>query len=391
MKDFLQDLFWSALISVIIGAFYGLIWRNFTVFWVASLIVFILGHCSSSGNVAEEIKWKEYHRIQDQRIREEQAQQQRQWHNNRQKLIVEIKDPSAPKKRRRRTPTVDRNKTLEQLLQELNSLTGLATVKDEVNTLINLIKMNKLRESKGLPLTAMSRHLVFLGNPGTGKTTVARILAGIYCKLGVLSKGHFVEVDRAGLVAGYIGQTAIKTSEAIDEAMGGILFIDEAYSLAGDGQDFGKEAIDTLIKAMEDHRDNIVVIVAGYPAPMEKFIKSNPGLESRFSTYIHFEDYSANELYAIFKDLCEKYKYKTTREADDFLQEHFTGLVQDKQENFANGREVRNLFEKALNRQANRLAHGKPTDDELLALTKEDVTDGEFTACKKEKESAFSS
>ncbi|GHV89343.1 hypothetical protein AGMMS50267_17030 [Spirochaetia bacterium] len=274
------------------------------------------------------------------------------------------------------TETEDNVKSLDEYIMELNELIGLKRVKDEVNTIINLLKVKKLRESKGLKQASMSLHLVFSGNPGTGKTTIARILGNIYRALGVLSKGHLIEVDRAGLVAGYIGQTAIKTTEVIAKAMGGILFIDEAYSLTENGSDndYGNEAVDTLLKAMEDHRDDFIVIVAGYPEPMSNFLKSNPGLQSRFNTFIHFDDYSANELFDIFLGLCKKYSYTISDEAKEYLCEYFVILYNNKQDNFANAREVRNFFENTMKKQANRLVLDNDiTDDELLEITLGDL------------------
>ena len=264
--------------------------------------------------------------------------------------------------------------TLEELMEKLNSLIGLAGVKQEVSTLINLLKIKKMRDSRGFKTASISKHLVFLGNPGTGKTTVARLISKIYKQLGALEKGQLVEVDRAGLVAGYVGQTALKTKEKIDEAMGGILFIDEAYTLSKGGSDFGQEAIDTILKAMEDNRENFVVIVAGYPGPMEEFLESNPGLKSRFNKSITFEDYSEEELLEIFGLFCSSNDMVLSESAEQALKAYLSQLCLEKPENFANGREMRNLFETALSNQANRLAElTSITDDELNEITTEDL------------------
>ena len=269
---------------------------------------------------------------------------------------------------------VEPEETLEELLEKLNALIGLAGVKQEVTTLINMIKIKKIRDARGLGTASISKHLVFLGNPGTGKTTVARLLSKIYKQLGVLEKGQLVEVDRAGLVAGYVGQTALKTKEKIDEAMGGILFIDEAYTLAKGGSDFGQEAIDTILKAMEDNRENFVVIVAGYPDPMEQFMSSNPGLKSRFNKNIMFEDYTEEELLCIFNTFCKPFSMKLSDEAECCIKEYLHWLAQNKSENFANGREMRNLFELSLSNQANRLAEKADiSDEELNEIAKEDL------------------
>ena len=264
--------------------------------------------------------------------------------------------------------------TLEELLEQLNNLIGLSGVKQEVKSLISMIKMKKIRDARGLKSANISKHLVFLGNPGTGKTTVARLIAKLYRQLGVLEKGQLIEVDRGGLVAGYVGQTALKTQEKIDEAMGGVLFIDEAYTLAKGGSDFGQEAIDTILKAMEDKRDSFVVIVAGDSEPMERFLESNPGLKSRFNKNIIFEDYSRAELISILKSFCAQNDMALTTEAEQDIDYYLEWLISNKPDNFANGREMRNLFETMYSNQANRLADELIiSDDALTSLTVADL------------------
>lgn len=268
-------------------------------------------------------------------------------------------------------------KTLEELMKELNNLIGLDGVKREIKTQIHLIEYNKEREANGLKTKNLSKHMVFLGNPGTGKTTIARLVAKIYKQLGVLDKGQLVEVDRSDLVAGFVGQTAIKTKEKINEAMGGVLFIDEAYALAKGGNDFGQEAIDTLLKELEDKRDAFVVIVAGYPEPMDTFIHSNPGLASRFSKKVFFDDYTEEELYEIFQSLCKANDMVLNKDADFALRSFLKNLIQNKPENFANAREMRILFEKAYEHVANRISllpKEQITKDILQTITFEDLS-----------------
>jgi SpoVK/Ycf46/Vps4 family AAA+-type ATPase len=264
--------------------------------------------------------------------------------------------------------------TIDNPEEELNSMIGLDTVKSEINTLRNFIVMKKKREGEGMKSPTISYHCVFTGNPGTGKTTVARLLAGIYKDLGVLQKGHLVETDRSGLVAEYVGQTAVKTNQIIDKALDGILFIDEAYSLIkGGNEDYGSEAIATLLKRMEDDRDRLVVILAGYTNEMEDFINSNPGLRSRFNRYIHFEDYSAEELYEIFCLQMKKNEYTMTEDNCNLLKKYFVDIVNNKPKDFGNARFVRNLFERAVQNQANRLAkEGNLTRDMLKEIKVED-------------------
>ena len=280
-----------------------------------------------------------------------------------------FKENNTRKENVKKTKTTSKSST-----SELDALVGLSSVKEEIKTLSNFIKIQQKRKEQGLKSSSVSYHCVFTGNPGTGKTTVARIVAQIYKDLGILSKGHLVETDRAGLVAEYVGQTAVKTNKIIDSALDGVLFIDEAYSLIGTGQDYGKEAIATLLKRMEDDRDRLVVILAGYSKEMQDFINTNPGLQSRFNRYIEFPDYSAEELLQIFEKNIAKFDYKLEKEARMAMAEYFQNAVENKDANFGNARFVRNIFEKTLEKQANRLSTDPDLDtEELTLITKEDL------------------
>lgn len=267
----------------------------------------------------------------------------------------------------------DEPRPLDELLAELDDLVGLAEVKEEVRRLANLISIQRVRAERGLPVIDTSRHLVFAGNPGTGKTTVARIVAQIYRTLGVVPEGHLVEADRSQLVAGYVGQTATKTRAVIEAALGGVLLIDEAYALARGGEnDFGREAIDTLVKMMEDHRDDLAVIAAGYTDEMRVLLDTNPGLRSRFPIVIEFADYSDDELVEIFRRMGEKHRYVPDERAIARLREILAAMPRGKA--FGNARLVRNLFEQAVTNQATRLIGvASPTDEQLGALTADDL------------------
>ncbi|WP_454760180.1 AAA family ATPase [Caulobacter segnis] len=280
---------------------------------------------------------------------------------------------SAPVSAPAREPSPE---ALRASLAKLHELIGLKGVKQEVETLANLAKVILMRREHGMPVPDIGLHAVFSGNPGTGKTTVARIVADIYFNLGMLSKGHLVEVDRAGLVANYVGQTATKTAAVVRSALGGVLFIDEAYALAqlASEQDFGREAIDTLLKLMEDHRDDLVVIVAGYQAPMESFLGSNPGLRSRFQRYIAFENYTPEELLQIFELQASKLAYTLDSDAREAAATVLAARLAANPQSFANGREARNLFERCIAMQANRVCADPNISKEALSrITVEDV------------------
>ena len=276
-------------------------------------------------------------------------------------------------------------RSLEDLFAELNELVGLESVKSDVRQLVNFLKVQQMRHERGMAQLPVSRHLVFSGNPGTGKTTIARLLAQFYRTLDILSKGHLTETDRAGLVAGYVGQTALKVKEAVGRALGGVLFIDEAYALTptGGGNDFGQEAIETLLKMMEDNRHDLIVVVAGYTAKMEEFLSSNPGLRSRFSKFIHFDDYTDKQLVEIFKSFCKKSDFHLTAAAEEELMSLFFVLYQGRDEAFGNARLARNLFETTISKQANRIVSLPDINEEVLStLEKEDIpTPQDLRAC----------
>ncbi|MGK7958565.1 MAG: AAA family ATPase [Crocosphaera sp.] len=246
---------------------------------------------------------------------------------------------------------------IETILKDLNALIGLNTLKEEVKGYINFIKIQNLRKQQGLSGIPITLHSVFCGSPGTGKTTVARLMGKIYKELGILKKGHLIETDRSRMVAGYIGHTAKQVDEIVESALDGVLFIDEAYTLkpVDAGNDFGQEAIDILLKRMEDYRNRLVVIVAGYGDEMTRFVNSNPGLKSRFSRYFYFEDYSTQELLSIFNIFCEQHHYTLTQAAKEVLLTRFKKLYNNRDKSFGNGRLVRNMFEKAIEKQANRI------------------------------------
>ena len=276
----------------------------------------------------------------------------------------------------RYVPADENGTTLEEALEELNGLIGLTEVKKEVEKFAKFIQVAQEREKAGLKVAKISYHMVFTGNPGTGKTTVARIMAKIYRALGVVKGGHLVETDRGGLIAGYVGQTAEKTSEVIDFALDGVLFIDEAYAITeGDkNQGYGAECIATLLKRMEDDRDRLVVIVAGYTDEMKRFIDANPGLQSRFNRYIEFPDYSAKELADIYRMRAKSNQYILSADAEHWLEPYIAVMTKERDRKFGNGRWVRNEFEKAVERQAMRLAEKEsPTKEELMTLTMKDI------------------
>jgi len=268
-------------------------------------------------------------------------------------------------------------KALSLLLNDLNGLVGLSNVKADVARHISLLRVQQMRREKGLSVPEQSLHMVFSGNPGTGKTSVARLIAKIYKQMGILSKGQFEETDRAGLVAEYLGQTALKVQAVVKKAIGGVLFIDEAYTLSGNerGADqFGQEAIDTLIKLMEDHRNDLIVIVAGYTQPMQRFIDSNPGLESRFNKYLHFEDYSPDDLTSIFVNLAKQHDYHVTTTAQAKAVLLFKQAHQDQSKVFSNARLARNVFEMAISNHAMRVGNlATVSESDLITLAAEDI------------------
>lgn len=309
----------------------------------------------------------EEYTVQLQEDREEKKQETKE---------AEVQNTSVPD-RKELSLEEEPDKRLQELMQELNQLVGLPEVKKEINSLINLIKVKKMREHFQMPSMDMTYHMVFTGNPGTGKTTVARLIAQIYKELGILPSGNLVETDRAGLIAGYVGQTALKVKEVVDRALGGVLFIDEAYSLTNNAgaNDFGGEAIDTLVKMMEDNRDNLVVIVAGYRQEMKEFLKANTGLISRFNKFIDFKDYSQDELMEILDNMAGKSGVQLDEKAKSAVKNQIFNMSAEKTGTFGNARGIRNVFEKIMVNQANRIVECKnPTAELLQNITEDDIS-----------------
>jgi ATPase family associated with various cellular activities (AAA)/AAA lid domain len=290
-------------------------------------------------------------------------------------------------------PALPPERPVESVMAELNGLTGLGQVKVEVAKLVSFLKVEQMKKSRGLKSAEVSLHMEFYGNPGTGKTTVARLMAQIYRSLGFVSRGQLIEADRSKLIGAWLGQTALKTAEVIEQALGGVLFIDEAYSLARtDGQEdiYGKEAIETILKSMEDHRDNLIVIVAGYPAEMAKFFASNPGLKSRFNRFINFEDYSPDELFRIFDHMATEKQYRISESAAQKLRTVFDMAFRNRDRNFGNGRFVRNLFEASLQQLAMRIVTLPRVSNEcLMTIEAQDLPDPDAVATVKVKRAAI--
>lgn len=320
---------------------------------------------------------REKQREENRRIREQERERKRKEEEEQAKeMFLEVKKRIEEREAIEAQIKAEEEARIQALVDELNGLIGLSSVKEEIRSLINLIKIRKLRDQMNMPSVEMSYHMVFTGSPGTGKTTVARLVAKIYKELGILTEGNLVETDRSGLVAGYVGQTAIKVHEIVDQAIGGILFIDEAYSLANPDvpNDFGTEAVDTLVKLMEDHRDNLVVIVAGYTEEMKKFLKSNTGLISRFNKFINFPDYSKEELVEIMCSMISDAGLEIDEEAKAAVLTMLDGKTEEEWEAFGNARGIRNLFEKIVMNQANRLVMlENPSKEDLTSIHVEDV------------------
>lgn len=274
------------------------------------------------------------------------------------------------------------NDTLEKVLEELNELVGLEAVKKDIRELINLLEIQKKRSNEGLKNIEIALHTVFLGPPGTGKTSVARLLSRVFKHLGFLSKGQLYETDREGMIAGFVGQTATKVDKAVEESLGGVLFIDEAYALTANslGNDYGAEAVNTMLKRMEDHRDDLAVVVAGYTEPMKLFVESNPGLRSRFNRYFAFDHFKPAELFQIFETFCKKADFVLTEDAADKLKDTFELLYSKKDEGFGNARVIRNLFEKCVQNQANRIIKlAEITPEILKTISEEDIPEPKET------------